>query len=357
VQTTIDLSTLLVVRELQSGECLVHPVADPELCSHGNEAACLLEQRLFLEQYLAAAPPEELARFSLPAGTELREVDVVIPRSDLPRRLNVETALAVPCIVIGRWVVVLPLRHTFYLEPKDDLDEAVRSEVVRMVGAEELTATDYLGLLPGRAHRLERLELSVERVERLPPGRAGSLRRKLAERQKRKAARAVLETVARPLHAPRGPAPPVVGRETELALLSTLLGGKDRLSVLLVGPESAGKGALLQAWTDAEAARSGREVWATSEAQLIAGMSGLGQWQERIRRVLEAAESIDAILAFDTLEDLFAERSLGVDFLGAIKPFLDERRVRIVGELREGALDRLRTRPSCRRRRRRRGRL
>src|SRR6185312_4024523 len=137
------------------------------------------------------------------------------------------------------------------------------------------------------------------------------------------------------------PAPPLVGRELQLADLTRALDahGKRRASVLVVGDEAAGKSALALAWL---AAHPDRPVWATSASELVAGASGLGEWQERVAAVLAAAEALDAILYFDDFGALFADRPAegGIELGAALRRHVVDGRVRIVGELTSVALDR-----------------
>ncbi len=356
--------TLIVVRELAGGEVVAYPAAEPQWASFGEEEEVLLEQRVFLTSYLSRVPPDVVARHALPARTRLHVSSVVVPRDDLPRRIALEEPLDIPCLVLPAkhpeenarpesWVCVLPLAHTFHLaaaesralderDERERLDEAIEHEVKRMVSAEERTPLQWLDLVPDGESRLVTLDLFLDRGETGPAGRAASLAKALAEREKKRAALAVLESIGTPLHLADGSHPrPLVGRDDELELLRSLLGGETRGSVLIVGGDRVGKTALFQAWVHRErAAEKARPIFATSGAQLIAGMSGLGQWQERVRRVMQAAAELDAVLYFDDLGDLFADRPTGnVDLAGAMKPWLDDAKVRVVGELRESRVD------------------
>ncbi|WP_437307493.1 AAA family ATPase [Sorangium sp. So ce388] len=350
---------LVFVRERFDGACLAFPVAAPDAASFGRDEDVLVEQQLFLREHAARAQPEAISRLSFPQGTELLSVDVAVPRDDLPRKLRREVPVSFPCVVVpageraaqatptapargehDAWVLVPSLGHAFHVEAGEPIEPAIRHEVRRLLASQDLSTWEHLGLLPGSAHRLEVLHAPLPEPERGQHGQRGV---SIAERARRKKAVDALVSVATPLHvaAQRSPlaAPPLACRDAELARLAALLDGEERLGVLIVGPEHAGKTALMQAYV----ARQTRLVYATSGAQLIAGMSGLGQWQERIHGVMEAAAALDAVLYFENLDDLLAERVDGghVDLAGAMRPYLDEGRVRVVCELRDDRLDAL----------------
>ena len=324
-----SIEVVVVVRELANGYRVAFPAAAPELVSYGTESSCLEEQRLFLAEYLKTLPATRLEPFRLASEVTLEEVEVTVPRNDLPRRLRRLPPMTVPCLVIpsGRaaWVVVLPLRHTFYAEDAEEWRAAAADEIVRVAAAREPSPAEYLELLPAESHRLERLRLRVERPEH---GSGGADDRRAEARQlDEEAALRRLAEIGEP--PPRRAARrELVGRDSSLHTLESLLAGSERLSVAVVGREQVGKSALI-----AKALAGRASVFVTSGARLIAGQSFFGQWQQRLHDVMEAAESVDAVLWFDNLADLFAARGEGQDFAGALRPYLDRRRVRLVGEL------------------------
>lgn len=386
----LRLRTLLFVRTLGGGDALCAPLADANLASLAPEAEALLEQKICLSEHLAESNAETLARFSLPEGTALRKPTALVPREDLPRRLAIATPIEVPTAVVPSqpvavsrpregearvkaelWFLILPLAYTGYIAVDErfearGLDEGelareatrrveaavdarVVHEVRRLWFALGAGPQAYLGLLPARRSRLEPLELELDRGDAGPGSRAAALKKAIVEQERRKRAVMILDSVAQPVHARRrvygADPPPLVGRERELDLMAKLLGpAKEgaRQSVLLVGRERVGKSALVHAFVDRELA-AGRSplLWATSGAALIAGMSGLGQWQERVRRVMEAAALLGAVIWFDDLADLFTERGRSsIDVPGALRPWVERGLVSIVAEMHEDRVDR-----------------
>jgi len=349
--TDLDIRTHLLVRELHGGDWLAFPAAAPNLCALDDELAPEDVHAIFLAEYLERVDAATLARFSTPADSHLHLANVRIDRQGIPERFQVTAPLQLPCIVTplhkgkDRWVYVVPLAHTLHVGPDEDLDAAIADEVARVVATMELDGDAWRRLLPAREERLEPLDVSVDRGALFDASQTADARKKLARTLQLRDAHQVLESVAQPLHrmAEVTSGPPIVGRDQELRTLTALLGAKERLSVLLVGDELVGKTALAHAWLAQVTKAGGKSVYATSGAQLIAGMSGLGAWQERIRRVMEAAETLDAVLFFDDLGDLFTQQDRnakgGVDLAGAMRPWLEERRVRVVGEVRPTTLD------------------
>ncbi len=348
----LEFSTPLLCLQLWSGDHQAFPVAAPALTSHAaTREACLAEQRLFLEEYLSKAEPEVLARFSLPEQVRLETLEILAPRADLPKRLVKPTTVEMTAVVVPlaeeTWVFVPAIDHTVHVGRNQDVREIVRADVERMLAAREPTAHEYLRLLPPRSVTLETVPLQLRRQDVFSE-KARQAKKKQQEKLKRDQAHEVLLTVSTQLHereeARHGP--PLVGRDTELALLSSLLGGEKRQGVLLVSPELAGKTELLHAWLRAER-KAGRQrrVYATSGSRLLAGMSGFGQWQERVLRVMRAAQDLDAVLYFENLGELLAQHSSeSIDIPGAMKPFLEEGKVRFLGELTPDSLDLLESR-------------
>ncbi|MFO0626447.1 MAG: AAA family ATPase [Polyangiales bacterium] len=342
----LAMRVIALLRRLPSGRCTVAPINAPQLTAYGSDGVAAGDLRLFLSEHLAHVPAEHVARFAVSERARLEEVDVLLPREDLPRRIQIDTPLRVPCVVVpdGKhaWVIVVPLRHTFYLRDDESLDESVRAEVTRLVGAMELPPEEYLRLLPARTQYLITLDVDVSRPERTPAGKTLSRLKAARDRLRRQEAEDLLDSVAMPLHgkAARRPAP-LYGRDDALKRLAARMEGTRRLSVLLLGPTLAGKSALARRWLAERVAHDPEaRAWRVSGAQLIAGMSGFGQWEERVRRVMLAAETLDAVLYFDNLGDLFSDRATGhVDIPSALRPFLDEGRVRVLGELRADLAD------------------
>ncbi|WP_224366719.1 AAA family ATPase [Hyalangium versicolor] len=349
---TLDFATPLLCQQLWNGNHQAFPVAAPALTSHApTQEACLAEQRLFLEEYLSRAAPEVLARFALPDKVRIEMIEVLAPRADLPKRLFKPSTLELATLVVPlpqeTWAFVPALDHTVYVGRNQDVLEAVRTDVERLLAARAPTSHEYLRLLPPKSATLQTVQLKLRRQDAFSE-KARQARKKHQEKLVRDQAHEVLSSVSTLMHereeSKRGP--PLVGRDTELALLTNLLGGEKRQGVLLVGPELAGKTEILYAWLRAER-KAGRErrVYATSGSRLIAGMSGFGQWQERVLRVMRAAQDLDAVLYFENLGELLAQHSTeSIDLPSAMKPFLEEGKVRFLGELAPESLDLLESR-------------
>jgi ATP-dependent Clp protease ATP-binding subunit ClpC len=131
-------------------------------------------------------------------------------------------------------------------------------------------------------------------------------------------------------------------RESETAELARLLDAPDRRPVLLLGPRQCGKTAIIHAAVHARvAARDGRHlhrgnVWLLSPQRVVSGMSFVGQWEGRLLAILKHARKRGHVLYFDDLIGLFfagqtSQSTLSVAHV--LKPYLERRDVRVLGEI------------------------
>ena len=93
--------------------------------------------------------------------------------------------------------------------------------------------------------------------------------------------------------------------------LQQLVGGRRRRSAILVGPPGVGRTTLIHRWVHDQLAADGyathhnldkcTQAWALSGRRLIAGMSFVGQWEQRCVEILEDAAKGPVVLVIDDL--------------------------------------------------------
>src|SRR5204863_7056703 len=131
-------------------------------------------------------------------------------------------------------------------------------------------------------------------------------------------------------------------RDPEVNELERLLDAHDRRPVLLCGPRLAGKTAVVHecvfrrvAARKAVHVQKGN-VWLVSPQRLISGMSYVGQWEGRLLAILRHARKRGHVLYFDDLIGLFLAGVTSQSALSAavvLKPYLERRDVRVLGEI------------------------
>lgn len=136
-------------------------------------------------------------------------------------------------------------------------------------------------------------------------------------------------------------------RDSEVNELLHLLSAADRRPVLLVGPRQVGKTTILHEVVHRRVAErrspfvNKSSVWLISPQRLISGMSYVGQWENRLLAILKHAKKREHVLYFDDLVGLFLAGISASSTLNAaqvMKPYLERRDVRLLGEITPEAL-------------------
>jgi ATP-dependent Clp protease ATP-binding subunit ClpC len=345
----LRFTTLAFRRVMASDYDELAPLVTPQLLSYGSEDRTRTELSLALSEFPEESKPATVARLLFPDGVRLEHVEIAPARTEMKGRLARAQPATIPVIVVpelrpdtpepaGHWVFVPTIDHACFVERGEDLHARVKREMALLPSALSLDLDGWRRLLTGAPASLEPIEVELATT----PLAQAKGRKAMAAAERRRIAEATLARAGRRV-TPQDPPTPLVGRAEIVGELSRALEHRARRSVLLVGDEAAGKSALVEAWV-AATAKTAREraVWATSASELVAGASGLGEWQARVAAVLDAAETLDAILYFDDFGALFADRPSegGIDIGAAIRRHVVDGRVRVVGELTGIALDR-----------------
>ena len=168
----------------------------------------------------------------------------------------------------------------------------------------------------------------------------------------------MLEQFARPMR-PRSADQPVLGRERELEELIRILSRRQKNNPALVGPPGVGKTALVEELA-ARFARGAvpvqlksKRLYSLSMADLVAGTKYRGEFEQRVRDLLEEAEQAGNVILFlDELHTLVgAGGSEGaIDAGNLLKPALSRGRLQLIGATTDAEYRRVEEDPALERR-------
>lgn len=157
----------------------------------------------------------------------------------------------------------------------------------------------------------------------------------------------------------RGELDPVVGRDVEIERVVQILARRKKCNPILIGEAGVGKSAIVEALAQRIAEGSvpeqlrGKELYALDMAMLVAGTKFRGEFEQRVREILDVVErERNVILFIDEIHTIVgAGASQGaLDIANMLKPVLARGKVQTVGATtleeyrqtieRDGALER-----------------
>ncbi len=193
--------------------------------------------------------------------------------------------------------------------------------------------------------RLQFVEAAVSRLANdLPPGMV----EEVMTRARRRVPLEALNAIGRVWETlPEGAADPEViadpGAEPLLDDLETRLAGPEPHSVLLVGESGSGKTALVRQLAR-RLQRRGWVVFEAGAADLVAGQSYVGMLEQRVRQLVEGLSGRDVVWVVPSFRELaFAGATLQdpSSVLDLLLPVIERGGVRVLGETRPAAFERL----------------
>jgi ATP-dependent Clp protease ATP-binding subunit ClpA len=133
---------------------------------------------------------------------------------------------------------------------------------------------------------------------------------------------------------------PVIGRETEIEEMVTVLARRFKANVLMVGDPGVGKTAIVDGLAQRISQNQvpeflkGHEVWSLEIGSLLAGSKYRGEFEEKLKEVIKALEAKkNCVLFIDeahTMKGAGASGNSSLDFANMIKPSITKGTLKVV---------------------------
>jgi ATP-dependent Clp protease ATP-binding subunit ClpC len=132
---------------------------------------------------------------------------------------------------------------------------------------------------------------------------------------------------------------PVIGRETEIERVITILARRTKNNPALIGEPGVGKTAIVEGLAqriisnDVPAPLIGKRLLQLDVGSLVAGTMYRGQFEERLKRVIDELKASSAVLFIDEVHMLVGAGSAGssVDAANILKPALSRGELQVIG--------------------------
>jgi len=218
-----------------------------------------------------------------------------------------------------------------------------------LLGLIRLSTCEAMNILSKLGYNAEQIRRQTERVLRESQsqiesrmqltGRSSRGRRKPEKKDKDKTP--LVDQLATDLTslAEQNKLDPVIGRQTEIERVIQILARRTKNNPALIGEPGVGKTAIVEGLAqriiegDVPAPLLDRRLLLLDVGSLVAGTMYRGQFEERLKRVIDELKSSDAILFIDEFHMLVGAGSAGssVDAANILKPALSRGELQVIG--------------------------
>ena len=214
--------------------------------------------------------------------------------------------------------------------------------LIRSEDGQAMNTLRKLGVTPEQIRRQTRRVLQ-ESSSATPTPTSGSAKspRKEKEKEKDKAKTPLIDQLATDLtaKAEEGKLDPVIGRQMEIERVIQILARRTKNNPALIGQPGVGKTAIVEGLTqriidgDVPALLLDKQVLQLDVGSLIAGTMYRGQFEERLKRVIDELKASGAILFIDEVHMLVGAGAAGssVDAANILKPALSRGELQVIG--------------------------